>query len=336
MIIERYDIMNSMMKTIWLFLLLTTAFLFMAECSTDNSIKQNPTVRTQYGFVKGKVSSGSTIIAFKGIPYAAPHIGNLRWREPQPPAAWEGVRDASEFSSSCIQNKLFTHVPNGPWSEAFMVQNDVSEDCLFLNIWTPAISAKDKLPVFVYIHGGAFREGSGAIDVYDGEELAKKGIIVITINYRLGPFGFLAHPELTAESPHHSSGNYGFLDQLAALKWIKNNITAFGGDPSCVTIAGQSAGASSVRALIASPLAKDLFHRAITQSGSSFAGGRGRGSITLSAAEKQSVEFATLKGAASIAELRALSADNILASTQPPMRSNLFKKNRATFVKKWI
>ena len=140
-----------------------------------------------------------------------------------------------------------------------MVQNNVSEDCLFLNIWTPAKTATTKLAVFVYIHGGAFREGSGAIDVYDGEELAKKGIIVVTINYRLGPFGFLAHPELTAESPHHSSGNYAFLDQLAALKWIKNNIAVFGGDSSCVTIAGQSAGAGSVRALIVSPLAKGLF-----------------------------------------------------------------------------
>ena len=310
----------SIMKNLCVFALSTTASLFMFSCSTDHNLMQDPTVHTQYGFIKGTVNSEGTVAAFKGIPYAAPPIGDLRWREPQLPAVWEGVLDASKFCASCMQNKLLTHVPNGPWSEEFMVQNNVSEDCLFLNIWTPAKTATTKLAVFVYIHGGAFREGSGAIDVYDGEELAKKGIIVVTINYRLGPFGFLAHPELTAESPHHSSGNYAFLDQLAALKWIKNNIAVFGGDSSCVTIAGQSAGAGSVRALIVSPLAKGLFHRAITQSGSSLAGGMGRGSTTLSDAEKRGVKFAELKGASSIAELRALSAEDILSATQPPIR----------------
>lgn len=312
--------MNSSMKKRYSFTVLIAASLLRFNCSTDNNLMKDPTVEIESGLVRGTINSESGIVAFKGIPYAAPPTEDLRWREPQPPVAWEGVRDASEFCSSCMQNKLLTHVPNGPWSEEFMVQNDVSEDCLFLNIWTPAKSAKNKLPVFVYIHGGAFREGSGAIDVYDGEEPAKKGIVVVTINYRLGPFGFLAHPELTAESPHHSSGNYAFLDQLAALKWIKNNIDAFGGDPSCVTIAGQSAGAASVHALIASPLAKDLFHRAITQSGSSFTRGWRRGSKTLNDAEKQGVEFATLKGALSIAELRALPAEDILAATEPPMR----------------
>jgi para-nitrobenzyl esterase len=192
-----------------------------------------------------------------------------------------------------------------------MVQDSISEDCLFLNIWTPAKSASDNLAVLVYIHGGGLTEGSGSVDVYDGEELAKKGIIVITINYRLGVLGYLAHPDLTAESPNHASGNYGFLDQIAALKWVQENIQAFGGDPSRVTIAGQSAGAASVRALIISPLAKGLFHRAITQSGSTFTSGP-MGARTLTDGEKQGVDFAAAKGASNLAELRAIPAMDLI------------------------
>ncbi|MBN1464668.1 carboxylesterase family protein [candidate division KSB1 bacterium] len=312
--------MNSLTKKWRPLILLVAACLSLFACASSEKNRMEQTVRTLYGVVQGVVNGDGSVLAFKGIPFAAPPVGDLRWREPQPPAAWDGVRDASHFCASCMQNRRFTHLPNGPWSEEFMVQDSVSEDCLYLNIWTPAKTNADRLPVLVYIHGGALTEGSGSIAVYDGEALAKKGIIVITINYRLGALGFLAHPELTAETPHHFSGNYGFLDQVAALQWIKDNIAVFGGDPSRVTIAGQSAGAASVRALIASPLAADLFHRAITQSGSTFSRGPMGGSPTLSEAEERGLEFARLKGASSLAELRALPAEAILADTQPAMR----------------
>ena len=210
--------------------------------------------------MQGVVNETNTVVSFKGIPYAAAPIGDLRWKEPQPIESWEGVRDASEFGASAIQ---FRGYSREPWTSEFMVQDSISEDCLFLNLWTSAKTTEDKLPVLVYIHGGALTEGSGSVAVYDGDELAQKGIIVININYRLGALGYMAHPELTDESPNHSSGNYGFLDQVAALEWVKNNIAAFGGDPECVTIAGQSAGAMSVTQLTTSPLASGLFHRAI-------------------------------------------------------------------------
>lgn len=265
-------------------------------------------ILTSFGKVEGAHSADGTVMAFKGIPYAAPPVGELRWKEPQSPATWKGVRDATQFCASCMQNRAFSREP---WTSEFMVQDSISEDCLFLNIWTPAKTATDKLPVLVYIHGGALSEGSGSVAVYDGEELAKKGIIVITINYRLGVFGFLAHPELTAESTHKASGNFGFLDQVAALKWVQQNIAAFGGDPSRVTIAGQSAGAASVRVLTISPLAKGLFHRAITQSGTTFSSGP-MNTRSLADAEKQGVEYAGLRGAPNLAALRALPAAELL------------------------
>ncbi len=272
----------------------------------------------EQGTLRGELNGDSSVISFKGVPFAKPPIGALRWKAPMPAESWDGVREANKFGPSAIQNLRYTHLPNGPWTEEFMVQNEVSEDCLYLNVWAPAQDPTDKLPVMVYIHGGALTEGSGAIDVYDGEELAKKGIIVVTINYRLGVLGFMAHPELTAESPNGTSGNYGFLDQIAALQWIQKNIHAFGGDPDKVTIAGQSAGAGSVRILTASPLASGLFHGAITQSGSSLI--TGRPTMTLEEAEKQGVEFSKLKGAASLQELRALTPDELLEPTEPSMR----------------
>ncbi len=295
--------------------------ILLFSCTVQHEGTIDPLVGTEYGKLKGAVDASGTVVSFKGIPYAAPPVGKLRWREPQPPASWDGIRDATKFCSSCIQNRVYTHLPNGPWTEEFMVQDSISEDCLFLNIWTPARTASDKLAVLVFIHGGAFREGSGSIDVYDGEELAKKGIIVVTINYRLGALGFLAHPELSAESPNHVSGNYGLLDQIAALKWIRQNIAAFGGDPSGITIAGQSAGAASVNALVISPLAAGLFRGAITESGTSFKWGT-REAMTLSDGEKQGVEFAESLGAKSIAELRAISPLDIIANNpkMPGMR----------------
>jgi para-nitrobenzyl esterase len=290
--------------------LMTILVLVLASCTSKPKLI-GPVVETQNGLVQGVANETGTVMAFKGVPYAAPPVGVLRWKEPQPPLPWEGIRDASEFCASCMQNLRYSHLPDGPWTEEFMVLNDVSEDCLFLNIWTPAKKATDKLATLVYIHGGGFNEGSGAIDVYNGEELAKKGIIVITINYRMGALGLLAHPELTAESPENASGNYGILDQVAALRWVRDNITAFGGDPGRVTIAGQSAGARSVRTLIVSPLAKGLFSGAITQSGSGYTGSEN--ATRLSDAEANGLRFAEAKGATSLADLRAMPAEDILA-----------------------
>ena len=290
---------KSMVLLIWVFPLIVS-------CTTKSKIL-DPVVQTQSGLVQGVANASATVTSFKGIPYAAPPVGDLRWKEPQPPLSWEGIRDASEFCASCIQEKQGSRLP---WTEEFMVQNDISEDCLFLNIWTPARTAEDKLAVLVYIHGGGFVEGSGAIDTYDGDALARKGIIVVTINYRLGALGFLAHPDLTSESSHHASGNYGLLDQVAALKWIQNNIAAFGGNPGRVTIAGQSAGAMSVQALTASPLAKGLFHGAITQSGTSYS--RSGSSTSLADAEARGKDFAASKGASSIADLRAMPALEVI------------------------
>ena len=305
------------MKTKLSYLYLLIFSMFVVSCTSEQVEPQllDSTVETQSGLVKGVVNESNTIVSFKGIPYAAPPVGDLRWKEPQPPISWEGVRDASEFGASAIQNRVYSHVTKGtgPWSEEFMVQNEISEDCLFLNVWTPAKTTSDNLAVMVFIHGGGLSEGSGAVDVYNGEELAKKGIIVVAVNYRLGVLGFLAHPELTDESPNNASGNYGFLDQVAALKWVKNNIVAFGGNPSQVTIVGQSAGARSVSGLLASPLAAGLFHGAITQSGTSFTTGPMR-ALNLSEAETQGVEFAKSKGVSSIAELRAMSVEELTAA----------------------
>ncbi|MFT4254501.1 MAG: carboxylesterase family protein, partial [Caulobacter sp.] len=180
------------------------------------------------------------VAAFKGVPFAAPPVGDLRWRAPKAPAAWTGVRKADRFGASCMQmtngGKGF-----GPWTPEYVVQDAVSEDCLYLNVWTPAKSKGDRLPVLVWIHGGGFSSGSGSVPIYDGAAFAARGVIMVTINYRVGVFGFLAHPDLTAEAG--TSGNYGLMDQAEALRWIKANIAAFGGDPARVTIAGQSAGA---------------------------------------------------------------------------------------------
>lgn len=268
----------------------------------------NGTVKTDGGLLEG-VAMPSGIRVFKGIPYAAPPVGDLRWKPPQPAKSWAGVRKAGKFSDSCMQ--ALTRSRN-PWTKEFMVQNEASEDCLGLNVWTGAKSASEKRPVLVWIHGGAFYEGSGEIITYDGEELAKKGLIVVTINYRLGIFGFFTHPELTTESPNHASGNYGLLDCVAALHWVQKNIAAFGGDPSRVTIAGQSAGAMAVHALTASPLAKGLFHRAIAESGSSIV----RRTRNLSDSEKDGVKWAETKGATSLRELRAKSATELMGGTR--------------------
>lgn len=222
-------------------------------------------LRVDTGLISGeRAGKDSDIRVYKGIPFAAPPVGDRRWREPERPVNWQGVRACTAFGPVCPQT------PYAANSVYFQPAQPQSEDCLHLNVWTGAAKADEKRPVMVWIHGGAFTRGSGSLGIYNGEALARQGVVLVTINYRLGPFGFLASPALSKESPHGSSGNYGVLDQIAALQWVQRNIAAFGGDPSRVTIFGESAGSWSVCALGATPLAKGLFHRAIGQSGGCF------------------------------------------------------------------
>ena len=274
-------------------------------------------VSVEGGLASGVPGKDPSILTFKGIPFAAPPVGDLRWRAPKPVLAWKGVRRADKFSASCIQNIV---TERKPWTFEFMTHGEISEDCLYLNVWTAAKSEAERRPVFVYLYGGGFAEGSGAVPVYDGEGLARKGLVVVTLNYRTGVLGFLAHPELTSESDHRASGNYGLLDQLAALEWVHENIAHFGGDPKRVTIAGQSAGGMSVHDLTASPLGKGLFQRAIVESGGSSID---RVGISLSArslaeAEAAGQKFAESKGAKSLAELRAMSWKMLTESESGP------------------
>ena len=270
------------------------------------------------GAVTGIPGRDPSITAFKGIPFAAPPVGDLRWREPQPVISWKGVRKSAEFGSSCIQT---IHNELKPWTYEFMTHNQISEDCLYLNVWTPAKSATEKRPVFVWVYGGAFNSGSAAVPLYDGEGLAKKGLVVVTFNYRVGVFGFLALPELTRGSPHHASGNYGLLDQVAALRWVQANISHFGGDPARVTVGGQSAGSISVHDLTASPLAKGLFKGAIMESGGSTVGRMGIriAPKTLAEAEADGEKFMHAQGAATLAQLRAMTWEK-LTSAEPGLR----------------
>jgi para-nitrobenzyl esterase len=248
----------------------------------------------------------SGVRVYKGIPYAAPPIGPLRWRPPEPVAAWTGVRPTDGFGSHSVQGVV--------WDDIDLRGAATSEDCLYLNIWTPAApGASASLPTMVWIHGGGFVVGSGAEPRYDGARLAARGIVLVTVNHRLNALGFLAHPELTAESDHHASGNYGLHDLVAALKWVQRNIAAFGGDPDKVTIAGESAGSQAASALMASPLAKGLFARVIGESGSMFAS-PSRAPASLEEAEAAGLDFMREVGARSLAELRAAPADAILAA----------------------
>jgi para-nitrobenzyl esterase len=245
---------NFFKTTTWLPLLLLTVNL-NAFSQTTSSFT---TVNVEGGLVEGTIEDGITI--YRGIPFAAPPVGDLRWRPPQPVKKWDGVLKADKFAPACPQLNL---------PMLGYLNFGTSEDCLYLNIWKPADSSGVKLPVIVRIHGGGFSIGSTSQSVTTGEQLAKKGVILVSIAYRLGPLGFLSHPELTAESENHISGNYGLLDQIAALKWVQHNIETFGGDPGCVTIFRLSAGGFSVSMLAASPLAKGLFQRAICMSGGS-------------------------------------------------------------------
>ncbi|HRI80160.1 MAG TPA: carboxylesterase family protein, partial [Cyclobacteriaceae bacterium] len=275
------------------------AFVFTLSAVFSLAQKPNP-VKVEGGTVQGFYEDGLSV--YKGIPFAAPPVGEWRWKAPQPVAKWDGILVAEKFAPGPIQGG---NPPSGK-----------SEDCLYLNIWSPAKSVNDKVPVLVWIYGGGFGAGATSETVYSGERLAKKGVVLVSIAYRVGQLGFLAHPELSAESKHHTSGNYGLLDMIAGLQWIQKNISKFGGDPGKVTIFGESAGGIAVSMLCASPLAKGLFHGAISQSGGSFGPPRvttypGENMKYLKDAETAGVEWAKTASPSSISELRKISADKL-------------------------
>ncbi len=267
----------------------------------------SPRVTIDTGTLEGLDTAG--VMVFRGIPYARPPVGPLRWRPPLPTRLWRGVRAAQQLGSNCIQHQ--------PYSDIDPFKAGVSEDCLYLNVWTNSLDKRAaRRPVLVWIHGGGFWAGFGGEERHNGARLAKKGAVVVTLNYRLGPFGFLAHPAFVAESPYHAAGNYGLLDQIAALRWVQRNIARFGGDPSRVTIFGESAGGISVGSLIASPLAKGFFQRAILESGTG---------VSIGVAPRDTAQAIALKFAESLrvrgvgtdaaTRLRALSPDALLAAS---------------------
>ena len=258
-------------------------------------------VMTDRGPVQGVQQGDLTV--YKGLPFAAPPVGTLRWRAPQPAQVWSGVKVLDHFAPRCVQKGMYPE--NAP-------AEPMSEDCLYLNLWVPAHALGAKLPVMVWIYGGGLDNGSGSTPLYGGDVLARQGVIVVTFNYRLGVFGFLAHPQLARESPTHTTGNYGLLDQIAALRWVHDNVAAFGGDSSRVTVFGQSSGSISISALSASPLAKGLFRYAIGESGGLFEPMELSPDLTEIGAEKNGVAFAKHAGASSIAALRQLSAATLL------------------------
>ncbi len=291
---------NPRIRTIGLSMLLLAAL-------TSPRARAQDRVQIDSGVIEGIPGVNPGVRAFKGIPYAAPPVGDLRWREPQPVVPWTGVRKADEFGARAMQGFIY--------SDMIFRDKGPSEDCLYLNVWTPAKMAGEKLPVMFWIHGGGFKAGSSSEPRQDGDHLAGKGVVVVSINYRMGVFGFLAHPGLTKESGHGSSGNYGIMDQIAALRWVQRNIGAFGGDPGNVTIFGESAGSYSVSILMTSPPARGLFAKAIAESGSFFRTrdtGDDKLDMPLAKAERQGLKFAKKLGANSVAKLRSISADAIL------------------------
>jgi len=282
-----------------LFIVILCTIAASAFTQPGDSIRA-PRVKTANGLLEGVLESGMCM--FKGVPFAAPPVGDLRWKEPQPVKSWSGIRPAVKFGPRAMQRPIY--------SDMQFRSDGVSEDCLYLNIWTSSVMSKTKRPVLVYFYGGGLMAGDGSEYRYDGESMARKGIVAITVNYRLSIFGFFSHSELTKESPHHASGNYGFLDQAAALRWIKQNIAAFGGDPDKITIAGESAGSFSVSAQMASPLSKHLISGAIGESGSLL----GSPTLTpLADAEQRGLRLAQLAGVSTLAELRAIPAEKLQA-----------------------
>lgn len=285
-----------MKKVIYSFLLLQ--FIYSYHYGQDY-------VQTTDGKISGTSSEDGTIKIYRGIPFAAPPTGDLRWKAPQPTVKWEGIKFCNNFGPSPMQGKP---VPFSMWSEEFLIpEKPIDEDCLYLNVWSGAKDQENR-PVLVWIYGGGFSSGGSAVPIYDGEAMARKGIIFVSMNYRVGIFGFFCHPTLSAESPSKSSGNYGLLDQIAALRWVQDNIKAFGGDPDNVTIAGQSAGSMSVNCLVASPLAKGLFTRAIAHSGATFTGKQ----TTLQDAEMTGANAIKENGILSLEQLRQIPADSLM------------------------
>ncbi len=285
-----------------------TALLVMLFAGAFCLAQPPAPVRVEGGLLQGTSEDG--LVVYRGIPFAAPPVGELRWRAPQPAPAWSGVRQAGKFGPSCVQGM---RTPAGSDQGPGM-----SEDCLYLNVWTPAKSAHDRIPVLVWIYGGGFNAGATSIPTYSGEKLARKGVVLVSIAYRVGQLGFLAHPDLSAENPNHVSGNYGLLDMIAGLRWVRKNIARLGGNPDRVTIFGESAGGIAVSMLCASPLAKGLFHGAISQSGGSFGPPRpttfpGENMKRLADAERSGEAYVKSAGAASIAELRKIPADKLPA-----------------------
>jgi para-nitrobenzyl esterase len=305
-----------------------TAVLYSFRNKTDDA----GVLQIESGLISGIKSETSGVIAYKGIPFAAPPVGTLRWKAPQPVSPWQGVKKCENFGPSPMQPKP---VPFMVYTPEFLIpEKPISEDCLYLNVWTKARMGEKK-PVFVWIYGGGFTSGGTAVPIYDGEALANKGILFVSVNYRVGVFGFLAHPDLSKESPEHASGDYGLLDQMAALRWIKKNISAFGGDADNITIAGQSAGSMSVNCLIASPVAVGLFKNAISESGSMLT----TDAVPLSAAEHQGLELARSVHAASLDDLRKIPAEDLMkfparywpivdGYVLPESVSDIFKKGK--------
>jgi len=283
--------------------LLITIFAILAA---GFCVAQAPApVKVEGGLVQGAVEDGLTV--YRGIPFAAPPVGDLRWRAPQPAVKWDGVKETVKFAPACVQDMMMGPGGSGPVP---------SEDCLYLNIWSPAKSPRDRVTVFVWIYGGGFAGGATSIPTFGGEKLAKKGVMLVSIAYRVGQMGFFVHPELSAETKNHVSGNYGLLDMIAGLQWIQKNIAAFGGDPRHVTIFGESAGGIAVSMLCASPLAKGLFQGAISESGGSFGPPRpatmpGENMKRLADAERSGGATLKTAGVASIAEARKLSPDRL-------------------------
>lgn len=261
---------------------------------------------TEFGKVSGLLTNDGKIKVFKGIPFAAPPVGELRWKKPMPPVPWKDVRICTTFSASPMQPKP---TPFFVWTEEYLIPTaPISEDCLYLNIWTSSKEKQKKKPVLVWIYGGGFTSGGSACPIYDGESFAREDVVFVSINYRVGIFGFFAHPDMNVNNDGLGSGNFGLLDQIAALKWVKNNISKFGGDPEDVTIAGQSAGSMSVNCLVASPLAKGLFKKAIAQSGANFT----RGNLTKELANEAGQRFASQFGKSTLNEMRSIPADELM------------------------
>lgn len=282
--------------------------------AAEKNLDAAPLVTIETGRLAGRLrqdlASGATAAEYKGIPFAAPPVGDLRWRPPAPAVAWTGTRESVDHPNGCFQARAGFYLP---WTAEFVHQGPISEDCLNLNIWTPAARGAKPLPVIVFVHGGGFFEGSNAVPVYDGAALAAKGVIVVIPNYRLGVLGFLAHPDFAKENPQGASGNYGLMDQVAALQWVRRNIAAFGGDPARVILAGQSSGSMSAYMLSASPLARGLFRGIISDSGAGSVPTAQAHSLTNDPAQQRQVaiDFAARRRVSTATELRALTLEQL-------------------------